>query len=551
MKIKKLIPLLVCGAFLVTGCQAGRGGKVSNVKQKVAKGSLISQRFLSQNYGGEEANNGYTFDSARSGSDLIPSGYLLYNTNLMQYGFVTIRNESTYQYYLYSIHSGSILKEISNASTNATRVSNYVGGYVGIYDHSTETSYIYNGLGQEIASGIAGNVQYFDSEYYNSASNSISLTYEISTSSGWQYKTVTYSPDSSQPIVPDEEESYIGTYNGSIDCSEYGVPSVRLEMFKSRVDVFERDNLARSIDLPTNGANGVYTIIGNNICFIILDTLPDDANKYQFSIDGTKYNQEIYAVNYLNGNKQLISSEYYLSQLLPMKGEEGYYTLAKARMFKIKKDKTVDQNLPLMYLVDNNLTLYDNITDVDFNNPIVVETDNGAYYANGDGKVYDSQLRVVKDFSNDLTNISYSKGGKYIIGRRNGLLGMADTITGEIVCSFAYNSIYFDPESSETLYAFKGNDYITLTKSGSSFVEGSGAPVDSLVATGDGYLIGAGGLYKLYDFSGTPRYTFPSTTTSIDNYSTINLSVAKVKYYFVRSTDSVSGTVYTLIKLVA
>ena len=127
MKIKKLIPLLVCGAFLVTGCQAGRGGKVSNVKQKVAKGSLISQRFLSQNYGGEEANNGFTFDSARSGSDLIPSGYSVYNINLMQYGFVMLRNETNYYYALYCVHTGTVLRELSNSNVSQTRTSNYVG----------------------------------------------------------------------------------------------------------------------------------------------------------------------------------------------------------------------------------------------------------------------------------------------------------------------------------------------------------------------------------------------------------------------------------------
>ena len=534
MKLKKVTPLLLSFAFLMTGCIEGE--KTSNKNQKTSKESLISAEFFSNNLRNSEEIL-YKYASKTIVEESIESAYTR-QSNLTQYGFIEYRDSTDSSFHYYSIHKRGFADAVTNSSSNYRSFSSsYVGGYLGIYDSASSRYRVYNGLGQHIVdtTGTPSSLR----DNYNKKTGVITLSYSESPS--YDTKTIQYNPDSGS-ISPSSYSSTIGDYKGNVDLQDYGHTGMSLYFLERKVDIFSGDSNVGSYDLPYAGSEA--KILGDNLVFLVEYTLPDTIKDFQYinpDYENMKLKQEIYLLNYMTGKRTIVKSDYYIDKLQPLFDSSGNKTVASADFYEIRSDKTINPN-PRKYLIDSDFVIHDDITNIDIDGAKAVTTSEGTFIVNPNGKVYDSDLNVYKDFSNDLSSFTFSSSGLHVIGKRNGKYGVAN-IHGKVVVSFDYDTIYLDPDYSSLLFAKKGDSYYTLRKSGSSFSQNS-TEITTITASDQGCLTYSPNGYELYSNSGSVIQSFGNEIT-LTGGGTLTLSAVKTSHSVV--TYNEEGHAKTLL----
>lgn len=253
-----------------------------------------------------------------------------------------------------------------------------------------------------------------------------------------------YNVDGSFKEVIDGEEYYKRNPHIQFGYSlvEYGHKELKYNLVdpddhlsgdSRRFTVFntKKDKYVTSFDIP---ANAYYTLIGNKVIYQVKDTLPDRAEKYDYSEGETKYSLRTYSVNYQNGKTQTIKTNFVLSEtdaeyeLLNKNGVKNLNLFVQVK--EIGKDKVLSP-IERDLILNENLKELADVTGTGF---IDLEEFGEKYYQNPNtGIIYDSKLKEVGKIRGDLTETApLVKSGRY------GLINHK----GEFIESPVYTSAY-------------------------------------------------------------------------------------------------------------
>ena len=459
MNYKKLIPLLLCGTFAMTGCN-----HVKNVKQKTKKGDLFTSEVVERFY----KEDAYTFGEAHgtTKNNTAFDGYTKVSSSSQgSKGFLWYQKDSDSKYYLFSLYKNAFLPEGQDTIITTTDQNDIVGCFAKINNS------IYDGLGNKIITlekdswALSGveldketkevHVQYFD---------------------GTKEKEVKYIPGS-EPVQVEVDEK-IG-YPLAVDLTLYGHKDYAFIQNKFDVNVYnEKGDLEKTIH--TKASKAYSGVIGDRIYWITNTAQTMDAKDYEFSNGYTKYKQEIYSVDYMTGKQYSITSDYYIESIsTKFKDENGFKTFGTIKAYEIRKDKTYDTEAPKYFMVDQDLTIHEEVSNVPFFNGTdggvtdvkVIKSGDKVNYLFADGTkkgyLFNDEFEVLRQFpcTGNSDTIKVSKNGQYItMSVLDGAAVGIVKLDGTIVVPFEFTRIDFDPEVAEKMIAVSGATVYELNK---------------------------------------------------------------------------------------
>ena len=459
MNYKKLIPLLLCGTFAMTGCN-----RVKNVKQKTKKGDLFTSEVVERFY----KQDAYTFGEAHGTTKDNTSfdGYTKVSSSSQgSKGFLWYQKDADSKYYLYSLYKNAFLPEGQDTIMSTVYENDYVGCFVKINNS------VYDGLGNKIIT-LEKDSWAFDELEFDKETKEVHVRYY----DGTKLKEVKYVPGS-EPVQVEVEEK-IGDPL-AVDLTPYGHKDYSFLQNKYDVNVYnEKGDLERTIH--SKAYKAYSAIIGDRIYWITNTSQTMDAKDYEYSNGYTKYKQEIYSVDYITGKEYSISSDYYIESIsTKFKDEKGFKTFGTIKAYEIRKDKTYDTEAPKFFMVDQDLAIHEEVSNGPFFNGtdggvtdvrVIKSNDKVSYlFADGNkkGYLYNEDFEVIKQFpcTGNSDKMKVSKNGQYIVmSVLNGAQWGIVKLDGTIVAPFEFTRIDFDPEVAEKMIAVDGATVYELKK---------------------------------------------------------------------------------------
>ena len=506
MNFKKMIPLLLCGTFLVTGCK----DKVRNRNQKTKKDSLLSVDVIKKN--ADDAIFDFQYGEKAVGQ--IPSGDYSYVGNHSGSGFYEYRRNSDNKYVLYSFYKSAFLDEASEDYIPVEQ-SGFVGGYAKI------GSSVYDGTGTKIITLEHPDEYYYIGNEFDEDTKKVTVTFFDG-----KQRQIEYTPGST-PTELEIDERMGGIEDTFISLEDYGHKDYSINFVGLEAQIFEKEKLVKKINVPAEG--GADAIIGDRLYYIINTMMPSTEKKdFDFirngMVDAVKYKQEIISVDYMKNKKYSIQSDYVIEDITPILDKEEKYTIGIMGAYELRKDKTINLDASRSFMVDEKLNIHEEITNLPFNilnDDVRVCTLDGKthYLVNGNsynGYLYNSDFELVRDFSG-FANMSFSKNREYIKASLGGYYGIMK-LDGTVVVPFEFNRIYFDPDVSSTLYGYNGGTYFALTKGADGkFAQTADLTVVDLMSNNNYVKIRFdSGINKLYSPEGQLLNEFATDETSVN-----------------------------------
>lgn len=547
MNYKKLIPLLLCGTFAMTGCN-----HVKNVKQKTKKDLLFSPELVESWYEDQHTSYEWSEESIGTTEGKITAEDLRISTDILcDRGYVQYRKADG-KYYLFSLNKGAFLAEAGQDDQIVVNSNTLVGSLVKIGKN------VYDGFGDKI-------IELKNDDFYltESASYRREKAVGFRFSDGEKLREIKYKPGTGEAPVEKEIDETVGAvFEDERDLKYYGHEDMTLRRDRFDLIVYEKGKIVRTITAPT--AQAYNTVIGDRVFYIVNTLLPSDAKEYDFVkrthnlvagggfYSSEKYNQDIYSVDYITGKTYHIESEYYVSSITaPKPDAEGNYTYGVMTAHELRKDKTFDEEAMKCYLVDQNFAIHDDVTqNIFFNGTMganvskvdVVKLNGEVHYffENGtdqQGKLYNSEFKLVRDFANDegfkMYHFRLSKDRQYLFGDTDDGYGYVG-LDGKVVVPFEFDLVYFEP-GVEKMYGKINSSYYELTKGedGKYNKALAGDITDiSWDSTKDWIEITRGGVTTFHSLSGKQFASLASTET-FANCRVVNLSVVQVRLFYV------------------
>ena len=533
MNFKKIIPLLLCGTFLVTGCK----DKVRNRNQKTKKDSLLTVDVIKKN-----ADNAiFDFQYGEKAVGQIPSGDYTYVGNYSSSGFYEYKRNSDNKYVLYSFYKSAFLDEASEDYIPVEE-SGIVGGYAKI------GSSVYDGTGTKIITLEHPDEYYYIENEFDEDTKKVTVTFFDG-----KLRQIEYTPGSTPTEL--EVDERMGSIEDTLfSLEDYGHKDYSINYVGLEAQIFEKEKLVKKINVPEEG--GADAIIGDRLYYIINTMMPSTEKKdFDFIIDGpddaVKYKQEIISVDYMNNKKYSIQSDYVIEDITPILDKEEKYTIGIMDAYELRKDKTINPNALRSFMVDEKLNIHEEITNLPFdilNDDVRVCTLDGKTHYLVDGYLYNSDFELVRDFSG-FANMSFSKNREYIKASLGGSYGIMK-LDGTVVVPFEFDRIYFDPGVSSTLYGYTGGTYFVLTKGADGkFAQTVDLTVADLMSTNNYVKIRFNsGINKLYSPEGQLLNEFATDETSVNVLSMTYFDAIDLRLINVSYTKS-GATNYLAVKV--
>lgn len=416
--------LLFLAPFLIlplASCGSNEGKTLKELKKE----SVISKELIEENYPLSEALVKYetTFK--------IGDG-ILTNHNYVERSdkscFFIVQDKTSSELYLYLTYENKFATKLAGPTIQGQLFDSIFGEFV----------VVKNADNVNVLLDMFGNVLYSST---NAISNLSSTNVEegilrINFSDGSANKFIIYN------VTSEEYKTYnvddVIPANFSYQSLElFGYKEYKVAFVDYKAIILKDGNSFLTFDIPL--AKPSY-VIGKNFFFVKETKLPDDASKYDVIDSGIKYSVEIQKIDFTTGKKDILSLPGYSfrsSSIQPFKDKNGIYSYIKADVIPLTKDKVADTLNARTYVIDADLNLRDDLTDV-----------GNMYYVDFNNKSYIVEDKKFKVFDNKFNTIgSYEEYAKHFypeakvfVGQQDGKCGIFN-LEGKVLVPFKFDSI--------------------------------------------------------------------------------------------------------------
>lgn len=206
--------------------------------------------------------------------------------------------------------------------------------------------------------------------------------------------------------------------------------------------------------------------VGKYDVFVEQFELPVTAENYSLISFGKKYDVKITRIDLttckksnleLNGFTIVdgVSAQY--------KDKNGQIAYAKVTVAPLSKDKVVNYEAQRQYIVDADLNLHDDVTNL--RSPYALEFNKKIYVVDMyDSEVYDEKLNIIGNYQ--ALNARFMEGVNVFVGSQNGKYGIFN-VEGKVVVPFAFDTID-EVYSNGTAFGHKDDKAQSITFSATS-----------------------------------------------------------------------------------
>lgn len=418
---------------LVAASLASCGKTNANPLLKLQKESVISREMILNN--ASSSSSTYEYTSLKRVADSYLNEYTVYSSS--SYGmFYILRDKNSGNAYLYFAANNTLnFNRLYSTSFYEDYSYSNFGEFVVVqeYNNSSYRYVFYDMFGKEI---YASNTSFSVSrdEYTDYAIQF--RIYDYSTS---QYIYINYTADGSSTIVDNTYHvgDQINDDGSAIKLDDFGYAGYKASFRDFNAKVEYNGRTVSEFIMPL--AEPTFTI-GKYFFFYSEIELPEDAKDFDISRGGYKYDYTMTRIDYTNGASKEIEVPYYgnFRYLQLVKDANNFYTYGGIQACELTDKKVVNQNLCRMFIVDADLNLHDDVTNL--NSPIVAKDTMGNDVI-VDGqlcKVYSMKLELLNDFSS--IGRSFNANANVFVGMQNSKYGLF-SIDGKVIVPFEYSSI--------------------------------------------------------------------------------------------------------------
>lgn len=420
--------LLFLTPFLILPL-ASCGGNEGKTLKELKKESIISKEFIEKNF---PVYQPYSFEGCKRIGDNIASTHSFAGKLSTQGYFAVVKENSSNDLYLYLVLEDKISIKLSSDQFIDNAYCEHFGEFI-VVKNNEGKHVILDMFGTELyksdneISGLnaveVANKEKIVRLNFNDLNVSKSVIYNVGTD---EFKI--YGVDDVIPV----ELKYKS-------LREYGYSDYKYTIDGVTATVVKEDKKVCSFEMPT----AAPVIFDKYFFFTNTIMLPKDSKDYDVVYNGEKYRVDIQRIDFTNGRKTKLKLNGYgfFSDLEnPIKFYKGSDdTLKYASMFAVPltKDKIMDTNNKRTYIIDADLNLHDDITDmgnlsyIDFNEKSYIVEDK-TY------KVFDNKFNLTGSYEDYAT--AFYPAAKVFVGKQSGKFGLFN-IEGKVIAPFNYDEI--------------------------------------------------------------------------------------------------------------
>ncbi len=417
---------------LVAASLASCGKTNANPLLKLQKESVISREMILNN--ASSSSSTYEYTSLKRVADSYLNDYTVYSSSNYGMFYILRDNNNGYSYLYFAANNTLSSNRLYYTSfSNNINYSNF-GEFVLVQEYiNNNTSYrfvFYDMFGKEVFSSNSS------FSVYERSYSDTSIQFEIYASG--QSINITYTAEGSHIV---DNTYHVGdqiTDDGSaIKLDDFGYAGYKASFHDFNAKVEYNGRTVSEFIMPL--AQPTFTI-GKYFFFYSEIELPEDAKDFDISRGGYKYDYTMTRIDYTNGASKEIEVPYYgnFRYIQLVKDASNFYTYGGIQAYELTDKKVVNQNLYRMFIVDADLNLHDDVTNL--NNPIVAkDTMGNDVIVDGQNcKVYSMKLELLNDFSS--IGRSFNANANVFVGMQNSKYGLF-SIDGKVIVPFEYSSI--------------------------------------------------------------------------------------------------------------